>query len=300
MDAITARISEFARTHPNANPSVTRDPAYWAGRIRATHPDGNIDWGYWEGRFMQPEGPPEGAGGGGGGYGGFTTPPAVYTSNPTAPTPPPTPQWTGGNFVEPAMPAALQTPYTLPPRPGVLQTPYTLPTEAELRASPGYQARLDAATQAQQRSAAARGSVLSGGSQIELQRTGQDYASNEYGNLVGQTLGARAQNVGEYNNLVGQTLGARGQNVGEYQTTRGNLFQDYQAKYGQFLDQANLGQQSYQNRYGAYMQDNARTLTDYLTNVNTQRGFQTDYWSRLRDLRDPGVSLAGNSYKPPQ
>lgn len=216
--------------------------------------------------------PGDSAGGGGGAgnrYGGFTTPPGFYGSNPNAPTPYEAPPWTGGNFVEPALPTALQT-------------PYHLPTQAELEASPGYQARLNATIQGQQRSAAARGSVLSGGSQVELGRQVQDYASNEYGNLVGQSLSAR------------------GQQFGEYQTGRGNLFQDYQTKYGQYLDQANLGQQAYQNRYGAYMNDNARTLSDYLTNVGTQRNWQGDYWNRLKDLRDPGANLSGNSYKPPQ
>lgn len=216
--------------------------------------------------------PGDSAGGGGSAgnrYGGFTTPPGFYESNPNAPTPYAAPPWTGGNFVEPTLPTALQT-------------PYALPTLEQLKASPGYQARLDATIQAQQRAAAARGSVLSGGSQIELGRQVEDYASNEYGALVGQGLAAR------------------GQQVGEAQQQRGNLFQDYQTKYGQFLDSANLGQQAYQNRYGAYMQDNARTLTDYLTNVSTQRNFQGDYWNRLKDLRDPGANLAGNSYKPPQ
>jgi hypothetical protein len=58
---ILAHISAFAAAHPNANPSITRDPNYWADRIMQVHPDGNVDWGYWEGRMLQPEGPPEGA-----------------------------------------------------------------------------------------------------------------------------------------------------------------------------------------------------------------------------------------------
>src|ERR1051326_2641220 len=59
--AILQHIADFAAAHPNANPSIRNDPNYWATRIMQTHPDGNIDWGYWESRMLQPEGPPEGA-----------------------------------------------------------------------------------------------------------------------------------------------------------------------------------------------------------------------------------------------
>lgn len=58
---ILAHIAAFAQAHPNANPSITRDPNYWAGRIAQVSGNGPIDWGYWESRMLQPEGPPEGA-----------------------------------------------------------------------------------------------------------------------------------------------------------------------------------------------------------------------------------------------
>lgn len=59
-DQILAYLAEFAKSHPQANPSILRDPEYWVRRILETHPTGNVDWNYWEGRFMTPEGAPEG------------------------------------------------------------------------------------------------------------------------------------------------------------------------------------------------------------------------------------------------
>lgn len=62
LDKIRNAVLEFARTHPGANPSVSRDPEYWARQILGTHPNGNVDWAYWSQRMLTPEGPAEGGG----------------------------------------------------------------------------------------------------------------------------------------------------------------------------------------------------------------------------------------------
>ena len=111
-------------------------------------------------------------------------------------------------------------------------------------------------------SAAARGTVLNGGTQKVLARYGQDYASNEYNNLFGQSLATNQNN----NNVT--------------QGNFGNAFQTYQANYGQFLDSANIG------------------LNAYTTNVNAQRNAGNDYWSHLNDLYQTGAATAAGSYKP--
>ncbi len=123
-------------------------------------------------------------------------------------------------------------------------------------------ARLAAGLQARDRSAAAKGTVLNGGTQMALARYGQDYASNEYGNLVNQTLGARQQNYGEYS------------------ADDANAFRNYQSRYGQFQDANN----------------NSRT--DYALNVNTNRNAQNDQWAHLQDLYSTGAQAASGSYKP--
>lgn len=54
-------------------------------------------------------------------------------------------------------------------------------TMADFNKDPGYQFRMDQGSQALQRSAAARGGLMNGGTLKALDRYGQDYASNEYG-----------------------------------------------------------------------------------------------------------------------
>lgn len=139
---------------------------------------------------------------------------------------------------------------------------YHLPTQAELEATPGYQARMAMGEQAIQRSAAAQGNLQSGGTLKALARYGQDYASNEYANLVGQ-----GQSTTSLNNS-------------STQTGNQNAFQIYMARYGQFADAANL------------------SLTGYNTNVNTQRNSQNDWFTHLNDLYQTGANTANNSYKP--
>lgn len=55
-------------------------------------------------------------------------------------------------------------------------------TMADFNKDPGYQFRMDQGSQALQRSAAARGGLLNGGTLKALDRYGQDFASNEYSN----------------------------------------------------------------------------------------------------------------------
>lgn len=216
--------------------------------------------------------------------------------------------YSGPAYQPPELPEWLQSPYvaptwqggdfTAPTKPGEIASPFHAPTQAELESSPGYQSRLAAGLQARNRSAAAQGTVLNGGTQQALARYGQDYASNEYGNLYGQNLQTRQQNVGEYN------------------TDYTNAFSQYQTRYGQFMDSANLGfqarqqnfneyqgqvnngQQTYQNNYGQYLNDQSRQLNDYLTNLNAQRNYDNDYWSRFNDVANRGVTAAGATRTP--
>jgi hypothetical protein len=169
---------------------------------------------------------------GGDSFGGYSS----YSSTPWGEAPFQAPVWGGGDFHDPTM--------------------------DEVKATPGYQIRLDAGQQARERSAAAQGSVLSGGTQKALERYGQDYATGEYGNA------------------------------------RANSFQNYNSRYGQFADAATLGQQAYQNRYNTYLNENSRTLSDYITNATSKRNSELDMWARLRDLYQTGANTAAGSYRP--
>lgn len=168
-----------------------------------------------------------------------------------------TPTWDGG-----------------PPPTAPTLTQYTLPTLADLLASPGYNARLNAVEQAGQRRAAGQGTVLNGGTQVALNRNAEDYASNEYSNLVGQGQSTVALN----NNST--------------QTQFGDAFANYQARYGQFTDAATMGKNTFDTNTG-----NAKNAYD--TNVTNKRNADTDYWTRLNDLFSTGANVAAGSYKAP-
>lgn len=84
---------------------------------------------------------------------------------------------------------------------GSLTTPYqsfTAPTGLTEQNDPGYQARLQLGTDTLQKSAAARGSVLTGGTAKALDTYAQDYASNEYGNVYNRALNTYGTNASNY------------------------------------------------------------------------------------------------------
>lgn len=84
---------------------------------------------------------------------------------------------------------------------GSLLTPYqsfNAPTGLTEQNDPGYQARLKLGTDAIQRSAAARGGVVTGGTAKALDAYGQDYGSNEYGNVYNRALNDYTTNANNY------------------------------------------------------------------------------------------------------
>jgi hypothetical protein len=79
-------------------------------------------------------------------------------------------------------------------------TPFVAPTGATEQNDPGYQFRLSQGTDAIDRSAAASGNLFTGGTGKALTQFGQDYASNEYGNVYNRAMGQYAQNYNIFNN----------------------------------------------------------------------------------------------------
>ncbi len=222
---------------------------------------------------------------------GFGVPPAPYQSSGNAPT-----------YQAPAQPAVLQSPYVAPvwsggdfvapTKPAEIATPFHAPTQAELEASPGYQARLTADQQARERSAAARGTLLSGGTQVALGHAAQDYASNEYGNLFGQSLSTRQQNVGEFNTSFTDAFSAYLQRYKTFSDASNASLSAREQNAGEFNQSVNRAQQDYTNQYTAYQNENARTLNDYLTNFGVKRTSENDLWSRQNDVANRGLSAA--------
>ena len=107
-----------------------------------------------------------------------------------------------------------------------LATEYTPFGMQQFQADPGYAFRLSEGMKALERSAAARGGLLSGATLKGVQRYGQDLASQEYTNAFNRYQTERQARLGPLQSLagVGQTsvnqLGAAGQN---YATNVGNM-----------------------------------------------------------------------------
>jgi hypothetical protein len=111
-------------------------------------------------------------------------------------------------------------------------TPFKAPDNLTEQNDPGFQARMKMGTDAIQRSAASRGTLLTGGLLKGLDRYAQDYASNEYGNVYNRALGQYQQAYGIFNNNQSNlfnrlgSLGSVGENaaagVGNAQIGLGN------------------------------------------------------------------------------
>lgn len=111
--------------------------------------------------------------------------------------------------------------------PGSLLAPwtqqFTAPTDVTEQNDPGYQFRLNEGEKALERSAAARGDILSGGTAKAIQKYGQDYASNEYGNVYNRALQQYQQNYNIFQNNQSNTFNRLAALAGIGQTATGEL-----------------------------------------------------------------------------
>jgi hypothetical protein len=239
MQAVQQTAQQMQAAGQYVNPSVFKDPGYWADRIIEkggwvnNGPDQN-NIGYFSGRFGMPEGAPAaggaapGAAGGVGSFGGMGGPRPYGTSA--------APEATPFSY------AAFQAP-----------APFEAPQLNETT-DPGYKARLTTGLDAIQHSAAAKGTLLTGGTLKGLNRFAQDYASNEYGNVYNRARGAYDTNFNQglqaYNtnyNTAYQPWQSNFNNA--YQSWQGNLGAQNQG-YNQLFSLANMG-------YGAAGQQGA-------------------------------------------
>ena len=126
---------------------------------------------------------------------------------------------------------------------------------ADFTQDPGYEFRLAEGMKALERSAAARGGLLSGGTAKALERYGQDFASNEYGNVYNRAMGEYLSRFNQLSSIAGsgqmsaRDLGAAGQDTARNVSninigTAGSIGQLGQeaarARASGYLDSANL------------------------------------------------------------
>lgn len=112
---------------------------------------------------------------------------------------------------------------------------------------PSYQFRLSEGLKALDRTASARGGLLSGGALKAAQRYGQDYASQEYGNIWNRLAGLAGVGQTATNQLgqAGQTMAG---NVGNLMTSGAN------ARASGYVGGANALNQAIGGVGNAYMQ----------------------------------------------
>ena len=111
---------------------------------------------------------------------------------------------------------------------------------SDFQADPGYAFRLSEGTKALERSAAARGGLLSGGTGKALQRFGQDLGSQEYTNAFNRYQTNRANLLQPLQSLAGQGQ-STANTIGNYgQTMVGDINQSL-SNYGTNASNALIG-----------------------------------------------------------
>lgn len=155
-----------------------------------------------------------------------------------------------------------------------------------LTSSPGYQFRLQQGLDALQRSAAAKGTLLTGGTAKALDRYSHDYASNEYLNRFNQLMGIQGTRYS-------QLLGEQGQRANQ-------LAGLAQLGYGAAGQQANLGT-SYAGQAGNLVGGQANNITGALTGIGNAQAAGTvgasNAWAQgLAGAANAGTNLAQQYY----
>jgi hypothetical protein len=195
---------------------IANNPDYWVDQAMAhTKPDGSIDTGYWSDRMSTANQ------GGSGGAGGVSTGFGLG----------------GGAYGGPGGFGGLTAPFT-----GQFQSPGDFsPPDLNNTTDPGYAARLQMGIDAIQKSAAAKGTLLTGGTLKDLTQFGQDFASNEYDKVFNRAL---TTNETAYNRKLGEF--GLGYNI--FRNNQNDAFSKLYGVTGLGLNAAN----SANNDLGAY------------------------------------------------
>lgn len=213
--------------------------------------------------------------GGGGGGGGYEFSPFEYAAFQGGPVSPGA--FSYGQFSSEAWNAPeLQESLGQFSGPGAFEGPgaFKAPTMADIANDPGYQFRLKAGQDALERSAAARGTLLTGGTAKDLAGYQQELASQEYDKIYGR---ASSEYDREYNRQFGEYQTEYNRQFGEwnaesqrrmqenqqlwdrslqsYQLNYNRLFGEHQQNYGQARDAYGFQQQNMLNQYNARLQE---------------------------------------------
>jgi hypothetical protein len=161
---------------------------------------------------------------------------------------------------------------------------------SDFQQDPGYAFRLSEGQKALDRSAAARGGLISGGAMKAATRFGQDMGSQEYQNAFNRYQTNRSNQLQPLGNLMasGQSAASnQGSAAGQYGTNAGNLMM----QGGQAMAAGQLGMgNTINNALGsmASSYQNQQNFTDYLNRFGNQSPVgQPSYMAPQRSDIDP-------------
>jgi hypothetical protein len=174
--------------------------------------------------------------------------------------------------------------------------PFVAPTGLDYMNAPGYKERLALGTDAIQRSAAAKGTLLTGGTLKDLNDYAQTFASNEYGNVYNRALDAYKTNFETkfqpwkegYNQAYQSWLG----NYNAAQQDWQNQMLAQQQRYGQLMGTAQLGLQATGQQAG-YGQNYANQLSSILGGYGQNA---SDLLTGGANAQAAGQVAGGNAY----
>lgn len=163
--------------------------------------------------------------------------------------------------------------------PEYISEAFRAPDEAAVYADPGYQFRLKAGQEALERSAAARGTLLTGGTMKDLTAYQQDLASQEYQKAYDRAL------------QMYQLDDAR--QFRDYQTAYNRQFGEWQSEDERAFRQY---QTDYDRQFGEWQaESNRRQLENQLTWDRALQTYQTNY-NRLFGEHQQGYNQARDAY----
>lgn len=194
-----------------------------------------------------------------------------------------TAEWGGGNFAAPQLKDIADWTKS-----------FTAPTEADMKMDPGYQFRVNEARRQLEASAAAKGTLLTGGTMDAMGRLAQDYASQEYGNVYNRRQGEFQDEFNMFN--TGRNFDA-GQNTDKY----GRALQTFGTNYGlfgnerqnaQMLDESDYGRAAseYGQRANIFQSNEANRYNSERQNMMDMFGIDTGLYGRDFGERQQGFT----------
>lgn len=199
--AYVSQLIAYYASLPGADPSLKTNPDYWSQKVLSGELGG--DEAYIIDKFQNAWKTPASGNTGVGAYSGIQRPDSVAN----------------------------------PYNPATWSEKYKVPTVDDLTNDPGYQADEASVQRGLQRSAASKGTVLSGGFVGRtLPRAMQDFTSTAYKNLNDRNFANYQQRYNQFLDSNNLSLGARQLNENDYNADVTNNLNQYLTRYGAYQD----------------------------------------------------------------